>query len=391
MSSRRASADVVVVGGGLVGTSLAYELACADLSVVLIDAPLGGRASDAGAGIASPETWSDPDETWFAFGAEAARHLRALVPRLSEDGVEVTAETFTECGSLVLALAEHEDRWFEEVRQLAIARDPSIEEVAEDDARGLFPPLGPMWRAIHSPSAARLDGRSLCGSIRAAAGRRGVSVLSAEALGVDRQGERVTAVRTANEVVPCDAMVLATGAWSGGTAKWLGLHLPVAPTKGQIVHLRLQAGPAEIGANSGRWPIVQPILNFYLVPWPGGRVACGGTFEADAGFDVRPTAMGMRDLLRECIVMAPKLGAASFLEVRVGLRPTSTDDRPLLGPVPGTTNVHVCTGHGPNGLLLGPYSAAVVAAGIVGSPSPALATYGVGRFARDVTEIPAGE
>ena len=111
---------------------------------------------------------------------------------------------------------------------------------------------------------------------------------------------------------------------------------------------------------------MQPILNFYLVPWPGGRVACGGTFEADAGFDTRPTAGGVRDLLRECVAIAPGLAGATFAEVRVGLRPTSADDRPLLGPLPGFTNVHVCTGHGANGLLLGPYSAALVAAGIDG-------------------------
>ena len=127
---------------------------------------------------------------------------------------------------------------------------------------------------------------------------------------------------------------------------------------------------------------MQPILNFYLVPWPGGRVACGGTFEPEAGFDVRPTAGGVRDLLRECVAIAPGLAEATFAEVRVGLRPTSADDRPLLGPVPGLGNVHVCTGHGANGLLLGPYSAALVAAGSSdASPAPVM-PYGVERLTR---------
>ena len=250
----------------------------------------------------------------------------------------------------------------------------------------MFPPLGPLWRALYSPTAARVDGRTLCGSLRCAAERRGVTVLSMEAVGVDRHDDRVTAVRGVSDVVPCDALVLAGGAWSGAAGRWLDVELPVTATKGQIVHVVLPDAarpdghpPDTDGTPSGRWPIVQPILNFYLVPWPGGRVACGGTFEAEAGFDTRPTAGGLRDLLRECVAIAPGLAAATFAEVRVGLRPTSVDDRPLLGPLPGFTNVHLCTGHGANGLLLGPYSAALVAAGIVGE-TMTVPPYGAARF-----------
>jgi len=250
----------------------------------------------------------------------------------------------------------------------------------------MFPPLGPLWRALHSPTAARVDGRSLCASLRSAAQRRGVTLLSMEATGVDRRGDTVTAVRGTSGVVACGTLVLAGGAWSADAGRWLDVDLPVTPTKGQIVHVVLPgAGATRPGAtgagtaDSGRWPIVQPILNFYLVPWPGGRVACGGTFEADAGFDTRPTAAGVRDLLRECVAIAPGLADATFSEVRVGLRPVSADDRPVLGPLPGFTNVHVCTGHGANGLLLGPYSAALVAAGIAGAPATAT-PYSPSRF-----------
>jgi D-amino-acid dehydrogenase len=68
--------------------------------------------------------------------------------------------------------------------------------------------------------------------------------------------------------------------------------------------------------------------------------------------------------LRECLSVAPGLATAEYLETRVGLRPSSPDDRPVLGPVPGWANVWVATGHGANGLLLGPYSALLVAARI---------------------------
>ena len=381
--------DVAVVGGGLVGACVAYELACAGASVALIDASLPGRASDAGAGIISPETFAEPDEAWFEFGAAAGRHLRSLVARLAADGVDTGPDAFAECGSLVVALAEHEEPWFTAIRALVTARSPDITEVSVDDARALFPPLGRPWRALLSPSAARLDGRGMCVAVREAAARRGVTLVSMEATGVDRHDDRVTAVRGATEVVSCGALVVAGGAWSGGATQWLGADLPVTPTKGQIVHVVLPgqrshsdgAGPGGTATDSGGWPIVQPILNFYLVPWPGGRVACGGTFEPEAGFDVRPTVAGVRDLLRECVAIAPGLGDATVTEVRVGIRPTSIDDRPLLGPVPAFANVHVCTGHGANGLLLGPYSAALVAARLTGTASDAPVPYGVTRFA----------
>jgi D-amino-acid dehydrogenase len=148
----------------------------------------------------------------------------------------------------------------------------------------------------------------------------------------------------------------------------LGCPLPITPTKGQIVHL-------DTTQESDGWPIVQPLLTHYLVPWPGGRVACGGTFEAGAGFSTTVTAAGLHELLRECLVVAPGLADAEYLFTRVGLRPTSPDDRPVVGAVPGWGNVWTATGHGANGLLLGPYTAALLAAHIAGgSPETPLAT-----------------
>jgi D-amino-acid dehydrogenase len=100
-------------------------------------------------------------------------------------------------------------------------------------------------------------------------------------------------------------------------------------------------------------------------------VACGGTFEPGEGFSVNATAAGLHELLRECLAVAPGLAGATYEETRVGLRPTSADDRALVGRVPGWSNAWVATGHGPNGLLQGPYSARVLAHLIAGRDTPA--------------------
>jgi len=89
---------------------------------------------------------------------------------------------------------------------------------------------------------------------------------------------RVSSLRVEGRgALACDALAVAGGAWSATMGESLGCALPVGPTKGQIVHV-------GVGEDTGAWPIVQPLLTHYLVPWPGGRVACGGTFESSAGF-----------------------------------------------------------------------------------------------------------
>lgn len=370
----------MVIGGGLIGTCVAYELSIAGLAVTVVEADRAGRASDAGAGIASPQTSLDPDPEWHSFSCAALSHLAELADRVRNDGVSLGAEAFSVCGAVVLALAEHEDPWFEEVAALVLGRHGGVTEIAASDAQALFPPLAHPWRALYSPGSARLDGRLFTRSVREAAARRGVVTVKGDVSrvvplsggGVRIEGDGVDR--------DCATAVLASGAWSRRLAENAGAELPVTPTKGEIVHLALDVADG-IAGDSGRWPIVQPILNFYLVPWPGGRVACGGTFTPEAGFDVRPTARGVRDLLRECLTIAPGLGTASMIETRVGLRPTSPDDRPLLGPLPAIGNVHACTGHGANGLLLGPYSAALVAAGITSGRRPEeMAPYDPSRF-----------
>ena len=104
-------------------------------------------------------------------------------------------------------------------------------------------------------------------------------------------------------------------------------------------------------------------------------MACSGTFEVGAGFDAGVTAAGLHELLRECLIVAPGLADARYLETRVGLRPTSPDDRPLAGTVPGWDNAWVATGHGASGLLLGPYTAKLLADQIAGTADRTMSAF----------------
>lgn len=361
--------DVAVVGAGLVGLSLAYELACLGLSVTVVDAAHPGRATDAGAGILSPATSHDTDGALWPFLQQCGAHYPQLLRRLEDEGADVAASGYGVCGLLSLGLREHEDSWFSPFAEISLRRGAGeVAEISSDEARRLFPPLGPVHRALYCPSSARVDGRGMAAALRAASAHRGVGFVAGSVHGVaagTNGVRRVTSISIQGERnVDCAALAVAGGAWTAAMGEWLGHELPVGPTKGQIVHL-------GVDAETGNWPIAQPLLTHYLVPWPGGRVACGGTFEPGAGFSVDATAAGLHELLRECLAVAPGLADATYGETRVGLRPTSPDDRALVGRVPNWSNAWVATGHGPNGLLQGPYSARALAHAIAATELPA--------------------
>ena len=364
----RERCDVAVVGAGLIGLSLAYELACLGASVTVVDAGRPGRATDAGAGILSPLTGTETDAAFWPFLRQAGAHYPALLRRMELDGVDVSGTGYGRCGILSIGLREHEDGWFAPYAEQVLRRAPGeVAEITPEEAGSLFPPLGPVHRVLHAPGSARVDGRGMAAALRQAATARGVEFVAGAVHGVVAGGghlRRVDALAVDGQRdVACAAVAVAGGAWTGAVGEWLGANLPVGPTKGQIVHLGVDGDTAS-------WPIVQPLLTHYLVPWPGGRVACGGTFEARAGFSVSVTAAGLYELLRECLTVAPGLEAASYLETRVGLRPTSADDRAVIGRVPGWDNAWVATGHGANGLLQGPFSARLLAHTVAGVALP---------------------
>jgi D-amino-acid dehydrogenase len=364
VASPLAGADVVVVGGGIVGSSLAYELVTAGASTVLVDRHEPGRATAAGAGILTPETNRHPEEAFFHFGMDAGRHYGSLVERLADDGMADTGYQTT--GSLLVAERPGDDAVMEEAVAVVGRRSPTlVQEIGPDQVGALFPPLGPVRRALYNPAGRRVDGRVLNAALTRAAVSRGLRIVDAGVTGieVDPAGGTARGVTTTEGAIPAGAVALAAGAWSAELSSTLGVTMPVTPLKGQIVHLALPH------TDSRHWAIVQPVLGFYLVPWPDGRVACGGTMEAAAGFDHRPTADGLHQLLREGLRSAPGLAPATVVEVRVGSRPATPDDRPILGRLPGWDNVYVASGHGAEGLLLGPLSAKLVASALLGTDS----------------------
>src|SRR5580658_3638145 len=191
--------DVAVIGAGLVGVSLAYELACLGASVTVIDASHPGRATDAGAGILSPVTSMETDEALWLFARQAGAHYPALLQRMAADGVDVAGTGYGRCGLLSLGLRPTEEEWFGPFAELVLRRSPEdIAEITPEEANALFPPLGPVHRVLHAPTSARVDGRGMAAALRQAAAALGVEFVTGAAHGVRAggagQARRVEAV-----------------------------------------------------------------------------------------------------------------------------------------------------------------------------------------------------
>ena len=332
----------------MVGTATAFELGRAGARTLLVDRADTGRATDAGAGILSPETAKRDDAAWVELVRAAGRHYAQILPELDPDN------GWAPCGILQLATRDTDVSAWEWVGEHATGAS----EISPDEARAMVPVLGTVVRALHHPGAARVDGRMMCAALARAAEKHGVDVRIGsvdEVRGGARAGAHAGAgVVVDGAFVDADAVVIAGGAWTRRLGAQLGVQLPVGPLRGQIAHLMV---PEH---DTARWPIVQQVYGHYMVPWDDNRVAVGATVE-DAGFHADVTAGGVHEIMREALRVMPGLAGATLREVRVGLRPASVDDMPLLGPLPGVPGVFVATGHGANGLLLGPVSGAIVA------------------------------
>lgn len=352
-------AEVIVIGGGVVGQAAAYQLARDGVAVTLIDRADVGQATAAGAGIISPGTGALGEGPLLPLASAAVAFYPELLAHLAEDGETDTG--FAICGGLFVATNDAEaEQLPERFRAIEARRAAGLRNIGEiallngREARRLFPPLADIPGAIHLSEIGRVNGRLLRDALRRAAVRRGATLIEGSAE-IMQRGGRATGVRVADRELAADTVLVTGGAWTNALGDALGVALPVYPQRGQIVHLDLP------GVVTTRWPVILGFHAHYLLAFPESRVVAGATRERESGYDPRMTAGGVHEALGEALRVAPGLAGAILHEVRIGLRPASPDGLPIVGAVPGFDNIFVATGHGASGLQLGPHSGAMIA------------------------------
>jgi D-amino-acid dehydrogenase len=369
---------VVVIGGGVVGASAAFNLARAGVETVLVDRKDVGHATAAGAGIISPGTSTRPLPAFFPFSQAAALYYPELIGALAEVGQ--TNTRYEEVGELILAKSDEEfanlpalKALYEERRAGGMPNLGLVSEVDDQGAKDMFPALGDIHGALFVPEAARVDGDFLRNALVAGAQHYGVDVrYSTSSLRIERG--RVTGVQLDQDVVEADRVIVATGAWTNALLSPLGFSVPVEPQRGQILHI-------DMGdTDTSRWPILGGTGEQYMLTFGPNRIVSGATRETGSGFDVRLTVGGLQSVFNHAMRVAPGVANGTVKEIRIGLRPLSADGLPYIGRVPGHDGVVLATGHGPSGLQLGPYSGLVAARLLTGEPvTTDLAPFAVDR------------
>ena len=341
--------DAVVAGGGIIGASIALELASAGLKVAVFDTQKPGReASWASAGMISPSPESPAMASLLPLSLASVRLYPEFIGLVEElSGVSVG---YRKDGALDLLFAEEEAAGIGEILSQHHAAGLKAEALPREQVRDLEPALSPEVRgAVHRPDEASLDNRLFTEATLEAARRRGVEIFSANgAKALWFEGRTCAGLQLETGRVVARWTVVAAGCFSA-RIEGAAPYAPVLPAKGQMIALRCDA----VRLQRDLW-----LAHNYLVPRNDGRIIAGATVEYE-GFDRSVTAAGMKKILTAAISMVPALEKARVDETWTGLRPDSPDHLPILGPT-DHEGLLIATGHFRSGILLTPITARLV-------------------------------
>jgi glycine oxidase len=340
--------DVAIAGAGLIGGSIAAELARAGLRVGLFDRQEPGLESSwAGAGILSPA----PESSAMIPLVPLAKASMAIYPEFVRTVEEISGQSagFRPKGTLQAIFSRDAREELSTVIALHHGLGLKAEPLNPEDARGLEPSLSDDLEAgVLRPDEASVDNRALTRAVLEAARRSGVQFFSESVEAIWREGGRCVGLQLKNERIEAQWTVVAAGCFSaniGGIAP----YAPVRPAKGQMVSLRSD----DLKIERVLWS-----EKIYLVPRNDGRILAGATVEY-TGFERTLTAGGLEKILAGAIELAPGLAGARVEETWAGLRPDSPDHLPILGPT-DIDGLLIATGHFRGGILLAPITAQLV-------------------------------
>jgi glycine oxidase len=359
MNQTSQTADVIIVGGGVIGLAVARALALRGVrDVLLIERDnFGAESSSAAAGMLAPHAEANRAHEFFYLTGQSREMSPAFAAALlDETGIDIELET---TGTLYLAFTEHDAQELERRYEWQEKAGLPIENLSAAAVRQLEPSINADVRAaLKFPLDTQVENRRLINALAAANERLGVRMetgTAVTALKIER--DRVTGIETSRGSIGAECVVIAAGAWSsllGAGDKTLP-DLRIKPVRGQM--LCFDPNPAI-----ARHVIYSP--RGYIVPRRDGRLLAGSTTE-HAGFVKNVTAAGVQSILSAALEIAPRIASLPLTDSWAGLRPRAADTLPVLGPCAEIGGVHYATGHYRNGILLAPITGELIARAIV--------------------------
>jgi glycine oxidase len=361
--------DVVVVGGGVIGLSIAREL-IRDRSVLLLDrGDVGEGTSWAAAGILSPQSEADYPNPFFNFCMASLKAFRSFADELRfETGID---PEYSDEGLLLLASSEDQLKTLQSRFQWQRAAGLSVDILTPGDVSKMEPRLTvEITGALLLPADHQVAPRRLVKALRESCLNRGVEIRTGIKVdSVAHEHGSIQSVRAGNVTFQAPTVIIASGVWTRDIAG-LTPAIPVIPRKGQILSLGMQE------------PMFKRVVRWehgYFVPRRDRQLVLGATDE-DVGFDRALTPAGLGHLLMDAQRISSYVGALPILETWTGLRPATPDGLPILGQS-SIRGLFYATGHYRNGILLAPITASVISALVRDTrPSIPVETFSPFRF-----------
>ena len=350
----RNRADVIIIGGGIIGCATAYDLAKRNVKSLVIDkaSAVGTEASWAGAGIlTSHASTHEPYPT-------LCRASLALYPSLAE---ELRVETqidieYIQSGTLSVFFNPAEAAGLIGLADRRVKRGFSTEVLTAEQAWELEPALSKsIAGAVLFPEDAQVRNPKMVTALAKGAAKLGAEFQVGNPVTdfirvSEDSAERVVGVVVNGETLYADTFVIAAGCWTGTLTAQLDVPIRVEPAKGQIVLIEAMPPPFQHIVDG---------LGIYIVPRADGKILLGATVEF-VGYDKTATVDGAKQMIDAGIAIAPQLAQSTFVQTWAGLRPHAKKG-PLLGYLPGYDNVVLASGHFKNGILLAPITGQLIA------------------------------
>lgn len=342
---------VVIVGAGILGASIAYELSKHNIHVTIVDADITGAATNAGAGIICPWTTKRRNKLWYKLSKNGARYYPKLIESLEKDNE--LDHGYARRGAL--SFDEDYQVLYSLKHKLLKMRDthPEIGDLKllnKQETTYLYPFSAHKFHSLFIEGAAQVDGRKLKKSLLSAAIKNNVKLINGYA-SLHQSLTEKPILEINNNPISYDYLIAANGAWMKDFFEPIDIQLRTDFQKGQIIHLK------NNHLNTEELPILMMPNSQYILGFPNNKLVVGPTREPVSAMDTSITANGIFNILKKLNDSLPLLLDAEVTQIKMGFRPNTFNRLPVFGALPNYPYLYLANGLGASGLTTGPYIA----------------------------------